>query len=185
MSAHSFGALRTAVIKASRADCWAQAVEEWQVVGVEEDPHAKGVCVCGKTGLVYLYTIQNQLNHEVLFPIGSSCVNSFEVEELDVTVAVLRRLFDLRAAFVEGKRVELTSEYFSRAVLADLWQNGAFPANEYNRSNGDNDYKFLLDLFNQRHDFTANEKRKVWVLLNRTIRSFVISDERLGSATSA
>ena len=138
-----------------------------------------------KTGLIYVYTIQNQLNNEVLFPIGSSCVNLFKVEELDVSVAVLRRRFDLRAAFVEGRRVELTSEHFSRSVLADLWQNGAFPANEYNRANGDNDYKFLLDLFNQRHDFTDNEKRKVRVLLNRTIKSFVISDERLGSATPA
>jgi hypothetical protein len=180
MSTHNFGALRRAVIEASLADRWAQAVEEWQVVGVEEDARATGICVCGKTGLVYLYTIHNRLTRDVLFPIGSSCVNLFEVEELDVTVAVLRRLFELRAAFAQGNRVELTSDYFSRAVLADLWQNGAFPPNEYNRSNGDNDYKFLLDLFNQRHEFTDKEERKVWVLLNRTIKSFVMSDERLG-----
>ncbi|GAA2983279.1 hypothetical protein JOD63_000700 [Microbacterium terrae] len=179
MSTHNFGALRSAVIEASLAARWAQAVEEWEVVSVEEDPRATGICVCGKTGLVYLYTIHNRQTQQTLFPIGSSCVNLFEVEELDATVAVLRRLFDLRAAFAKGERVELTSEYFSRALLADLWQNGAFPANEYNRSNGDNDYKFLLDLFNQRHDFTENEKRKVWVLLNRTVRSFVMSDERL------
>lgn len=57
MSTHNFGALRRAVIEASLADRWAQAVEEWQVVCVEEDPHATGICVCGKTGLVYLYTI--------------------------------------------------------------------------------------------------------------------------------
>ncbi|MHB9004296.1 MAG: hypothetical protein ACYC6C_09580 [Coriobacteriia bacterium] len=136
--------------------------------------------MCGKTGLVYLYTIDNRVTQQTLFPIGSSCVNLFEVEELDVTVNVLRRLFELRSAFAEGRRVELTSEFFSRAVLADLWQHGAFPPNEYNRSNGDNDYKFLLDLFNQRHEFTEREKSKVWVLLNRTIRSFVMSDERLG-----
>ncbi|WP_344298075.1 hypothetical protein, partial [Agromyces neolithicus] len=173
MSTHNFETLRSAVIDASRSNRWAQAVEEWQVVGVEEDPQGAGVCTCGKTGLVYLYTIHNRHTDQVLFPIGSSCVNLFEVEELDISIAVLRRLFDLRAAYATGKRVTLTNEFFSRAVLADLWQNGAFPPNEYNRSNGDNDYRFLLDLFNQHHEFTEKEGRKVWVLLNRTIRSFV------------
>lgn len=180
MTSHNFEALRVAVLDASRASRWARAVEEWQVIGLEEDPQAEGICVCGKTGLVYLFTIRNHLNQHTLFPIGSSCVNLFEVEELDLSVSVLRRLFELRTAFVDGKRVELTSDFFSRAVLADLWQNGAFPPNEYNRSNGENDYKFMLDMFNQRHDFTDNEARKVWVLINRTIRTFVLNDQRLG-----
>ena len=99
---------------------------------------------------------------------------------MSASVTVLHRLLELRAAFIAQKRVDITSEYFSRAVLAYLWQNGAFPPNEYNRSNGDNDYKFLLDLFNQQHEFTQKEERKVWVLLNRTIKNFVMNDERLG-----
>ena len=180
MSTHNFETLRGAVISASLSDNWANAVQEWQVVGVEEDPRATGICVCGKTGLAYLYTIHNQQNQQTLFPIGSSCINLFEVKELSASVTVLHRLLELRAAFIAQKRVDLTSEYFSRAVLAYLWQNGAFPPNEYNRSNGDNDYKFLLDLFNQQHEFTQKEERKVWVLLNRTIKNFVMNDERLG-----
>ncbi len=180
MSTHNFEILRRAVIDTSLSNRWAQAVNEWQVVGVEEDSDSAGVCVCGKTGLVYLYTIYNRQTQRTLSPIGSSCVNLFEVEELDLTVSVLRRLFELRARFAAGMAVELTSKYFSRAVLADLWQQGAFPSNEFNRSNGDNDYRFLLDLFNQRHEITANEARKVWVLLNRTIKDFVMHDNRLG-----
>ncbi len=180
MTSHNFEALRGAVIAASHANRWSRAVEEWQVVGMEEDAQAEGICVCGKTGLVYLFTIRNHLNQRTLFPIGSSCVNLFEVAELDLSVTVLRRLFDLRTAFREGRRVELTGEFFTRAVLADLWQNGAFPPNDYNRSNGDNDYKFMLDMFNQRRDFTENEAKKVWVLINRTIRAFVLNDSRLG-----
>lgn len=180
MSTHNFGTLRRAVIDASLSDRWAQAVEEWHVVGVEEDPDATGVCVCGKTGLVYLYSIHNRQTQQTLYPIGSSCVNLFEVEELDLSVTVLRRLIELRAAFAAGERVDLTGDYFSRAVLADLWENGAFPPNGFNRSNGANDYQFLLNLFNQRHEFTENEKSKVWVLLNKTIRNFVINDGRLG-----
>lgn len=182
MTEHNFGALRAAVITASRSQSWAEAVQEWQVVSAEEDPHGTGICVCGKTGLVHLYTIDNQETQSRLFPIGSSCVRLFEVEDLNARVSVLRQLIELRTAYESGKTVYLTSEYFSRALLGDLWENGAFPPNGFNRSNGANDYHFLLDLFNQRHDFTERERRKVWVLLNQTIKQFVINDERIGWA---
>ena len=180
MSGHNFEALQRAVLSASRANRWAQAVQEWRVIRLEEDPQAQGVCVCGKTGLVYLYTIHNEGSANELFPIGSSCVNLFEVEELDLSVSVFRQLIELRSAFASGQRVDLTKDFFSRALLADLWENGAFPPNEFNHENGDNDYRFLLDLFNRRRDFTDREQRKVWVLINRTIRPFVLSDGRLG-----
>lgn len=180
MSSHNFETLRSAVLAASVSRRWSHAVEEWQVVGVEEDPRGTGICVCGKTNLVYLYTIHNEHTQARLFPIGSSCVNLFEIEELNLSVTVLRRLFDLRASFSTGTPVTLTTEHFSRAVLADLWQNGAFPASDFNRSNGDNDYKFLLDMFNQRHDPTEKERRKVWVLINKVIKPFVMTDARLG-----
>lgn len=179
MASHNFETLRRVVLNASRARSWSAAVEEWQVLGVEEDPAGRGICVCGKTGLVHLYTIGNRRTERRLFPIGSVCINLFEVEELSTDVKVLRRLFAMRAAFAGGKRVELTPEHFSRAVLADLWEHDAFPPNEYNKGNGENDYKFLLDIFNQRNQPSDAQSRKVWVLLNRTIRPFVLTDERL------
>lgn len=180
MSTHNIEVLRRVVVDASASHLWGQAVAEWRVVGVEEDARSSGVCVCGKTGLRYLFEIYNYQTHHNLLPIGSTCINLFDVKELDVTVSVLRRLFDLRTAFTSGEGVFLTTEFFSRATLADLWQNGAFPPNGFNRFNGDNDYRFLLDMFNQRRDLTPGEGRKVWVLLNRAIKNFVLNDERLG-----
>ncbi|MFC7403167.1 hypothetical protein [Citricoccus sp. GCM10030269] len=180
MSTHNFETLRGAVIDASLSNKWANAVQEWQVVGVEEDQRATGICVCGKTGLVYLYTIRNQQTQQALFPIGSSCINHFGIEELNTSVSALYRLLELRAAFADQKHVDLTSEYFSRAMLAYLWENGAFPPNKYNQLNGENDYDFLVDMFNRHREFTKMQKSKVWVLLNRTIKDFVMNDERLG-----
>jgi len=179
MTSHNFATLRDVVLGASRSKTWAEAVHEWLVVGVEQDPRATGICVCGKTGLIHLFTIHNRITAQALVPIGSSCVNMFEVEDLNITVAVLQRLSSLRNAYVTGRRVELTREYFSRSLLADLWQEGAFPPNQFNRMNGENDYKFLLDLFNRRSEASDNEGRKVWVLLNRTIREFLLADARL------
>ncbi|MFC3297885.1 hypothetical protein [Clavibacter michiganensis] len=149
------------------------------MTGLENDPAGRGVCVCGKTGLVYLYTINNLHTRQSLFPIGSVCVDLFEVAELTADVSVLRGLFELRSAFEGGMRVTLAGEYFTRALLADLWENGAFPSNEYNRGNGENDYKFLLDMFNSRHEPSTRENKKIWVLINKAIKPFVLTDERL------
>lgn len=179
MASHNFQSLRAAVIAGSRANTWAAAVEEWEVAGLEEDPTSIGICVCGNTGLRYLYAIRNPDTGHELSPIGSVCVEYFEVPELTEGASALRRLFDLRAAYVDLEPVALTTEYFSRALLADLWENGAFPDNGYNRNNGENDYRFLLDWFNSHGAPSEKERRKIWVLVNRTIRRFVLSDERL------
>lgn len=179
MTTHNFDTLRGAVIVGSRASTWAAAVEEWEVTGLEEDPTSTGMCVCGNTGLRYLYTIRNPGTGHELSPIGSVCVEYFDVAELTQGVSVLRRLFDLRAAYVARRPVGLTTEYFSRALLADLWENGAFPGNSFNKNNGKNDYQFLLDVFNSHSEPTEKERRKIWVLVNRTIRRFVLTDKRL------
>lgn len=179
MASHNFQSLRAAVIAGSRASTWAASVGEWEVAGLEEDPTSTGTCVCGNTGLRYLYAIRNPGTGHELAPIGSVCVEYFEVPELTEGVSALRRLFDLRAAYVNLRPVALTTEYFSRALLADLWENGAFPDNGYNRNNGENDYRFLLDWFNSHSAPSEKERRKIWVLVNRTIPQFVLSDERL------
>ena len=155
------------MIAGSRANAWGAAVEEWEVVGLEEDPTATGICVCGNTVLRYLYTIRNPEAGQKLSPIGSVCVEYFEVAELTEGVSALRRLFDLRAAFIDSRPVALTTEYFSRALLADLWENGAFPESDFNTNNGENDYRFLLDWFNSRSEPNERERRKIWVLVNR------------------
>ena len=175
---HNFQTLRRVVVNASRASHWDQAVLEWQVMGVKEDPASSGTCVCGKRGLRYLYEIYNRQTTHTLLPIGSSCVEMFGLDELDMSVAELRRLFDLRSAYESHRWVPFTSDFFSRATLTDLWENDAFPPNRFNGQNGKNDYRFLMRMFNMRRAPTDGENRKIRALLY-TIRDFVLSDDRL------
>lgn len=72
MTRHNFQTLKAAVIAACRANAWAAAVEEWEVVGLEADPTATGMCVCGNTGLRYLYTIRNPKAGQELSRSGAS-----------------------------------------------------------------------------------------------------------------
>lgn len=83
------GNLRRVVIEASEANEWWKAKEEWEVVDMEEDRGGEGTCECGKTGLVYLYTIQNFINNNVLHPIGSSCIHQFNNDKMTEQMKIL------------------------------------------------------------------------------------------------
>ncbi|MEU2201647.1 hypothetical protein [Isoptericola sp. NPDC019482] len=182
MTTSSFEALADAVVAASDADRWDQAVLEWQVVSVARDPHADGVCVCGQTRLVSLFTIENTRNGEMLFPIGSSCVNQFGRADLDRQVDLWERLLALRQAIDARQPIRLTTEYFSRAMLDHLYESGAFPPDEWNGGDGWKDYDFLLKMFNKRDKaaITDGQQRKIYMLLTRKVIPFVRSYDQLG-----
>lgn len=181
MPEHNFGHLRSAVLGSSQADDWPSAVTEWRLSNAEEDPAGRGVCVCGKTGLVYLYTIANSITGRTLHPIGSSCINQFERPDLNQDVTVVRQYIDLVNAAAAGKTIELTPEFFSRAMLEDLEARGAFKPSEFNGYNGHNDYVFIVKKFNQRKEPTPAARKKIWVLINRVILPAIANDERLRS----
>lgn len=186
MTTASFDALATAVVGESEASDWASAVLEWQMVGVEHDPEARGVCVCGQTGLAHLFTIRNQHNDAWLYPIGSTCINQFGRADLDRDVDVLPGLLGLREALRTQQRVDLTADHFSRAMLAYLYEEGAFPPDRWNGGDGRNDYEFLLKMFNKRNkdEITHPQRRKISALLNGRVFPFVRSDERLTESPS-
>lgn len=182
MSTANFPTLVRAVVSVSVANDWASAKSEWDVIAVEEDPAGDGVCVCGQMGLRSLYTIRNRTSGAELFPIGSHCVNQFGVRELDRSVSLLGDLLRLRRAIRSGEQITLTSAYFSRALLEELYEAGAFPGNQWNDNDGESDYLFLLDMFNKRDKdaISSPRKKKIWALLHHTVIPFIEADPRLG-----
>lgn len=65
------------VIELSQSSDWDTAVAEWEIADCEEDDTLSESCVCGKEHLYYLFTIENAINGNTLFPIGSSCIKKF------------------------------------------------------------------------------------------------------------
>lgn len=181
-STANFQALRQAVIDASVADRWKSALLEWEVTSVEEHPDSEGECVCGQTNLLWMYTITNEVNDSKLFPIGSSCVNHFGRTELNRQINVFRRLVHLRSTVQAGGRVTMTKDFFSRATLGFLYEEGVFTADEFNHGDGWNDYDFLLKTFGVRDKSTISPKQqwKVRKLLELKVFPFVLEDDRLG-----
>lgn len=162
------------ILQHSDSDEWESAVGEWEIEDCIEDEELKSSCICGKENLRYLFTIHNIHNHNVLEPIGSSCIKKFGRSDLNEQVSVNEKLFQLMHAIEEGEYISLTSEYFSRSLLRFMLEDGAFIETEFNRYNGENDYDFMLKMFNKRTAPTYKQDAKIKAIIMNSIRPYLM-----------
>jgi len=183
MVADSFEVLTGKLMAVSVSKDLASAIAEWEVVAVEEDPSRDNFCICGQPELVKLFTIENSRNGEILYPIGSECVKKFRSKDLDAQVTLYADLLKLRIAVQKVATIKMTSEFFSRAVLEYLYEEGAFTPDQYNDQDGEKDLIFLLKMFNMRYKdrITGPQKRKIRMLINYKVEPFILNDPRLKS----
>lgn len=163
------------IIDLSESNVWEIAVTEWQIIDCEVDDSQTESCVCGKEHLRYLYTIKNFKNDNELFPIGSTCINKFERNDLDYEVSVYEDMFRLIRAVENGEYIELDSRYFTRKLLAFLYDNDVFEPNEYNNFDPENDYYFMLDMFNKRNkdEIHGARQKKINAIIANSILPFI------------
>lgn len=170
-------ALIQRVIDCSVATTWDDSVIEWTIIDLEEDPKGQGVCVCGHPNLVQMFTIRNLRNGNELYPIGNECVKKFRRKDMKSDAALLTALYKLRTAINLGQAT-LTSTYFSRTLIKDLKDKGAFTKDKWN---SDGRYQFILDMFNKKNkdEITGPQQYKINKLLENKIFPFVVDDDRL------
>lgn len=162
------------VIDKSESDYWEDAVTEWEIDDCEEDECCSGECICGKENLKYLYTIRNNINGNVLFPIGSSCIKKFNRADMNEETTLRESTFKLLHAVEENKYLSLSTELFSRKLLGWLYDQGAFDT-AYNHYDGTEDFEFMLKMFNKRDksSITINQERKIKAILLSSIKPFL------------
>ncbi|WP_072313251.1 hypothetical protein [Agrococcus sp. Marseille-P2731] len=100
-------------------------------------------------------------NGAKLYPIGSTCVQKFGRTDLNRQVTLYSDLFRLRAAILNNMRITLTSDYFSRAMIEYLNDEGAFTPDRWDADDG---YAFMLDMFNKRKkdEITGPSQMRAW-----------------------
>ncbi|WP_345312516.1 hypothetical protein [Gordonia alkaliphila] len=155
--------LRLTLVRAVEAASglpWDAARLGWRVIGVCVDEEAAGICVCGQTGLRYLYTITDNRSGAELYPIGSGCIAHFG----DLTMASAASDFAdialMRAAITIRGTLDLTRD-LTRRKLALLHWSGLLNAREV---------EFLTSMFNRRRPMTPSQARWVESLLGRVSR---------------
>lgn len=114
------------VIELSQSNNWDTAVTEWEIADCEEDDTLSESCICGKEHLYYLFTIENAINGNTLFPIGSSCIKKFGRSDLDDEAAVREKMFKLYHAVEANQFISLSPDFFSRKLLKSLYEEGAW-----------------------------------------------------------
>lgn len=162
------------VVNASEADNWHDAVREWTISNCVEDSSKTHSCICGKEELVYLFTIRNMINGNMLFPIGSSCIKKFERADLSEQADLHEQMFKLYHAVESRQFISLNPEYFSRKVLKHLYNVGAFDTVR-NHFNGESDYEFMLKMFNKRDkaSISTAQNRKIKAIIVATIKPYL------------
>lgn len=163
------------VINASKSSIWESAVLEWIVDDCEEDESRESACICGKEHLRYLYTIRNIEKGRILWPIGSCCIKKFKRADMDEAVSVTEGMFKLLHAIRNSEYITLTPEYFSRKLLKKLLDDEAFVPNEFNHYDGENDYQFMLDMFNKQNkdEITSKQWRKIRGIIVGSIKPYL------------
>ena len=165
------------VIQNSYSKSWTSAVNEWDVADCEEDDSLESSCICGKENLRYLFTIRNIINGNILFPIGSTCIKKFNRSELNDVVSINEGLFKLLHAIESNQFINLTSDFFSRKLLKHLFDSGAFLPTEYNNFSAQNDFDFILKMFNKRDKstITPKQQKKIRAIIIAQIRPYLHS----------
>ncbi|MGJ0146831.1 hypothetical protein ACR56S_04115 [Staphylococcus hominis] len=164
--------LKEVIVNNSVSDNWHEAVNEWDIEGCEENQDIKGTCICGKENLRYLFTIVNSENNNLVFPIGSKCIKTFERSDLNKTITIHEQLHKLLRAVEDNKFIKMNSEYFSRNLLQHLYDIGALNSNNPNFSAYGN-YEFLLSMFNQRKEPTVNQRKRISAIILGSIKPYL------------
>jgi len=171
---NKFEKLENTIIKNSISNRWNSAVQEWDIISMDEDEYASSECICGNEGLRYLFEIKNRNNNNVLFPIGSTCIKHFEREDLSLEVNIRNKMLKLYKCVNKGERIELNSDYFSRNSLSFMYENNVFKSTKYNDYNPYKDYRFMLDMFNKRVH-SENQVRKINAIIVTSIIPYIRS----------
>lgn len=165
------GILQKVVIENSESDYWEDAVDEWEIIDCNIDDKMKEICICGHEGLRYCFTIQNRYDYNQLYPIGSSCILQFGRSDLRQTVKIYEELFRIRTKHYNRERITL--EDFSRKLLQFFLDEDTFKATRYNNYNPENDYEFMLQMFNRRSELTERRQAKVNAIIISSIIPYI------------
>lgn len=142
--------LEDAVLDASQATSWEQAVAEWSQVSLIFNGLGGSNCICGNR-IKYAYELFNQVTGRRLFPIGSDCVRHFQNEILDESLQfeekLLHNLHRLIRKVERNDTIKISKQDFDEDLLDWLWQKGAFKADRSNHFKAYADYQLFLEVF--------------------------------------
>ncbi len=152
----SLNQLKEAVLQNSIAKTWHDAVTEWTIVGFDVDHSASTTCICGHPGIKYLYQIYNSQTEKYLYPVGSCCIKKFDLDVLSDFVDAIEAMAKLLEKVKNNEWIDLKWD-FSRRLLDYLYETEMICEED--------DYLFLLKMFNKRTRMSIAQDKKVKAII--------------------
>ena len=157
------------IVDSSKSMYFKKAILEWDITDWFDSRQNTRQCICGKQNIRYLYTIKNKINQKSLDPVGSSCIKKFEREDLNEKINLQKSLFLLYEKIEKKEFITLKND-FTRKSLKYLNSQSIFTPSKFNNFNSENDYEFLLDMFNMRKKPSDKQQSKI----KKLIYSYII-----------
>ena len=159
--------LKETVIELSIADNWEEAKMEWTKAElVKIDADRKQSCLCGHKSLKKVFAItRNDGSGIELSPIGSSCIEKFENEELTKSIKRAEKIYKLK----KNLKFEDLREVMDEEMLEDFYSKGYFKEDKENEFNPWNDYilfKMALSRKNEERQLAYNKIERIIYVIN-------------------
>ena len=111
-----------------------------------------------------------------MYQIGSSCINQFGRNDLKQVVSIYEQMFNIRTKHRKREKIELKD--LSKNLLKFLLEENVFKPTAYNHYNPEEDYEFLLSMFNKRSTLTDKQQAKVNAIILNSIIPYIKRMER-------
>lgn len=159
--------LKETVVELSIADNWEEAKMEWTKAElVKIDADRKQSCLCGHKSLKKVFAItRNDGSGIELSPIGSSCIEKFENEELTKSIKRAEKTYKLK----KNLKFEDLREVMDEEMLEDFYSRGYFKEDKENEFNPWNDYilfKMALSRKNEERQLAYNKIERIIYVIN-------------------
>ncbi|KXT83322.1 hypothetical protein ACVRXQ_06250 [Streptococcus panodentis] len=163
--------LKETIIRLSSSDNWEQARMEWTKAKlIKIDSSHRQSCLCGHKNIKKLFSIVRNDGSEIeLYPIGSSCIEKFENEELTKSLKKAEKIYKLK----EGDSFQDLRDMMDIELLDQFYEEGYFKEDKENEFNTWNDYilfKMALSRSGKERQLAYNKMDRILYVVNDYLR---------------
>lgn len=161
-----FEKLKEVVLTNSFATTYSEATTEWVTTYYDYDEH-ETECLCGKCGLKHRYEITNVKTGNVLYPIGSECIEKFNNDKMTKDALTLKDVAEYRNSFLSFRKMD----------LSEINPNVVNYCYGIDALEDENDFEFMMAFSRKRsfRNISEKQKKKAYYLME-TMENAVIFD---------
>lgn len=165
------------IVEKSESDNYSEAIKEWEVIGCVIDSSISSKCLCGHSGIKYLYRIRNIFNGNELFPIGIKCIEKFGNKDMDKEASYMIKELELYKVLLEQRNysIESLSGILTKDLAKHFYNKEVYVGANCSSLNGHRGYALLLKVLSSRDtkDISESDLNRFYVIVKHSILPYL------------